>query len=153
VQMSTIGYVFGGLAVVVVVGVVTFAVVRAGALPSGPVDVVWDREACAYCRMHVGEPGFAAQVQLEDGRVWFYDDPGCLFLHLDSTEPHVHAIYFHHSAEDRWLTADQVAFRSVPRSPMGFGLAAVDRGGGDTLDFEEARRKVLASRHETGKDR
>ncbi len=26
----------------------------------GPVPIVWDKEACAHCHMHIGEPPFAA---------------------------------------------------------------------------------------------
>ena len=38
-------------------------VFRSQQLPDGVVPVAWDRTVCAHCRMHVGEPGFAAQAK------------------------------------------------------------------------------------------
>ncbi len=77
------------LLVAVVVGAAALAavfVVRASErLPDAPQAVVWDREACAHCHMHVGEPGFAAQAIDEHGRVYNFDDPGCLVWRRGTT--------------------------------------------------------------------
>ena len=35
---------------------------RAQRLPEGPQPIVWDREACAHCHMHIGEPRFALMM-------------------------------------------------------------------------------------------
>ena len=121
-----------GIAVVViVVGAFAWLLLRAQQLPSGVVPVAWDKTACAHCRMHVGEPGFAAQLQLSDGRVLDFDDPGCLVKWLDAhpedaRADHVHATWFHHHREDRWLAPAEAGFIPAAPSPMGFGLAAVD---------------------------
>ena len=134
------------LAVLVVAGAVTFVVVNvAGAsrLATGPVAVVWDREACAHCRMHVGEPAFAVQLQTEDGRVLGFDDPGCAFLWEAEQRPDVHAWYFHDYREDRWLAASEVAFVNLPHTPMGFGYGAVALGTAGSVSLDEARSAVL----------
>lgn len=133
--------------VVVVLGAAAFVaahVLDAGSGPTGPVDIVWDREICAHCRMHIGERGFAAQIQTEDGRVLCFDDPGCAFRMLDSTPLSVRAIYFHHHREARWIPADQTAFVAVSQSPMGFGLAATDVADEAAIPLAEARRRALA---------
>lgn len=132
-----------GAVVAVVVGAVGWAVLASGRLPDGPVDLVWDKAACAACGMHVGEPAFAAQIVTQDGRVHAFDDPGCLFLHLERIT-NVHAIWFRHSREPRWIAADRVAFAAVEVSPMGFGLAAVDTGTPDTIGYDAARQRCLA---------
>jgi hypothetical protein len=112
--------------------------------PSGPAPVAWDREACAHCRMHLGERGFAAQLQLRTGRVLHYDDPGCLFRHIQELPAEqVHAMYFHHLREERWLSRDEVAFVEVSPTPMGFGLGAVEKGTPGALTFEAAVQRVL----------
>lgn len=121
-----------GAAALVVLGVI-----RAQAPPEGPEPVVWDRTSCARCRMLIGEPGFAAQLQLRDGRVLFFDDPGCLLLYADETAPDPHAAYFHHLEEDRWIPRDAVGFVRAEPSPMGYGLGAVDRNRAE-LSPEEA---------------
>ena len=124
----------------VVATAVTFVVRAATILPDGPVDLVWDKTACAHCSMHVGEPEFAAQLQTTDGRTLAFDDPGCLFEYLAGAHPEVHAIWFHHQKEDRWLPWTAVAFVAVQPTPMGYGLGAVDPADG-TIDLATARER------------
>jgi hypothetical protein len=116
-------------------------------VPSGPVPVVWDKTACAQCRMHIGEPSFAAQLQTADRRVLDFDDPGCLFELLEAEQPEVAQIYFHHSEQERWLSRDQVGFVPHARTPMGYGLAAVERSRAGAIDFEQAAARVRTKRH------
>src|SRR5262249_3364817 len=117
------------LIVLVVLAAAAVVAVRASErLPDAPEPIAWDREACAHCHMHVGEPGFAAQASDADGRVYTFDDPGCLLdWRAHRAEPPAR-IWFHHSTEDRWIPLERVAFLRGARSPMGSGLAAVDRG-------------------------
>jgi len=112
---------------------------RSEALPDGPQAIVWDRTPCAHCRMAVSEPSFAAQLQLTDGRVLGFDDPGCLFRHLAGEETPIHAVYFHHLREDRWLSPEQVGFVTAGPSPMASNLGAVERAREGGLTFAEAR--------------
>ena len=134
------------LAVVVAVvgGAVTWSVVASSKLPDGPADVVWDKAACAACGMHVGEPPFAAQLIDQGGRLHTFDDPGCLFLFVEEHHPAVHGIWFRHHSEQRWIAADKVAFALVDKTPMGFGIAAVDANAPGAIDHDEARRRCLA---------
>ena len=134
------------LALLAVAGALLFVAVNvlaAGARPSGPVDVVWDREVCAHCRMHIGEPAFAAQLQTSDGRVLSFDDPGCAFQLIDQSAPEVAALYFRHCREDRWIAATEAAFVRVAQSPMGFGYGAVVATDTDAIPFEAVRADVL----------
>jgi hypothetical protein len=130
-------------AAIAAIAVAAFAATR---LPAGPVTTVFDKEACAYCKMHVGEPPFAAQLQTRRGDVWFYDDPGCLADHLIDENPDVHAIWFRHLREPRWVAAEQAAFVPVQPTPMGFGYGAVDAGEAGGLTFAAFRAYVHAKR-------
>ncbi|MBZ0272853.1 hypothetical protein K8I61_12515, partial [bacterium] len=123
-----------GIAAIVII------IVKSESLPRGPVEPVWDKTACAQCRMHLSEPGFAAQIQTSDGEVLFFDDPGELLAWRETNRPDEHAVYFHHRAADVWLSADEVAFVRVSRSPMGYGLAAVDRDTPGAIGIGEATR-------------
>ncbi len=125
-------------------GAFVLLLLRAQALPTGPVPVAWDKEACAHCRMHVGEARFAAQLQLADGRVLNFDDPGCLFSFRAKDQSPVHATYFHHYRQDRWLTPAEAGFVPVMPTPMGFGLAAVDAATPDALSEDQAAARVRA---------
>ncbi len=146
--MSTLGarvlpFLLLGIVLAVVGGAVAYSVLASTRTSDGPVDIVWDKAACAACGMHVGEPPFAAQLTTKDGRTHAFDDPGCLFLYVAEQHPDVHTIFFHHHRESRWIAADKVAFAPVDKSPMGFGIAAVDVGERGAIDFDEARRKCL----------
>jgi len=72
------------LVVALVVVVVAFVRLNQVTLPEGAVPVVWDGEVCQHCKMHVGDPRFAAQVQTTSGDILNFDDPGCLFDYEDS---------------------------------------------------------------------
>ncbi|HKA90096.1 MAG TPA: hypothetical protein VKE22_20690 [Haliangiales bacterium] len=119
---------------------------RGTRLPDGPEPIAWDREACAHCRMHISEPGFAAQLILADGRVLDFDDPGCLLAFIEDEKPPLHRAWVHHAVEDRWMRLDDAAFAPVERSPMGYRLAAVDRGAAGTIDRAEAETRVRLAR-------
>jgi hypothetical protein len=132
-----------GVVLLVVSGTFAYSILASGKLSDGPVDLVWDKAACAACGMHVGEPPFAAQLTTKDGHTHAFDDPGCLFVYVAEQHPDVHTIFFHHHREKRWIAADKVAFEAVEKTPMGFGVAAVDAGTAGAIDLDEARRKCL----------
>lgn len=136
-------------AVAAVIGALVFFVMRAQRLPEGPQPVAWDAEPCAHCHMLIGAPGFAAQLVRKDGAVLNFDDPGCLLRHLADEQPEVHALWFHHAGEDRWIPGDAVAFRRVAESPMGWGFAAVGAHEPHDLDRATVTRLVLEE-HATG---
>lgn len=110
-------------------------------LPNGPARVVWDQDACAHCKMHLGEPAFAAQLHLKSGDIFFYDDPGCLILDMEE-KTELHAVYFHHHREDRWLSGEEVAFISVANTPMGFGYGAVAADTPQAISLSLLRSKL-----------
>jgi hypothetical protein len=136
-------FLLAGTVLLLAIGAVTYAVFASIRLSDGPVDIVWDKAACAACSMHVGEPPFAAQLTTKDGRTHAFDDPGCLFLFVEEQHPDVHSIFFHHHRESRWIAASAVGFVPAEKTPMGFGIAAVDAGTAGAIGFDEARRKCL----------
>jgi hypothetical protein len=108
----------------------------------GPQPIVYDREPCAHCRMLISEPRFAAQLETRDGEIRSYDDPGCLLADLAALPGGYRALWFHHAREDRWLDAAHVAFEPAERTPMGYGLGAVDAGTQGAISLEQARARV-----------
>lgn len=125
--------------------------VRAEAMPEGPQPVVWGKQACAFCRMHVSEPAFAAQLHTAAGEVLHFDDPGCLFSLEHAQHPEVHARWFHHVREDRWLSDKDVGFIRIDPTPMGFGLGAVEASTPDAMSREAAAKHALKRRARDGR--
>lgn len=142
-----------GIVLAVVGTAVAWSVMASAKLPDGPVDLVWDKAACAACGMHVGEPPFAAQLTTTDGRTHAFDDPGCLFLWVAEHTPAVHSTYFRDHRAERWIAADRVAFLPVEKTPMGFGIAAVDVGTPGAMSHGAARTKCLERLHGSGDGR
>jgi len=132
----------------VAAAVVAAVVWSSGRLPDGPVEPRWDHERCARCGMLVSERGFAAQVQRADGRVLHYDDPGCLLSDEGAERgalADAHAVWFHHVREPRWLSFDEVGFVPAARTPMDYGLAAVERSQEpDAWSVAQALERVRA---------
>jgi copper chaperone NosL len=110
----------------------------------GPQPIAWDREACAHCRMLISDPRFAAQLETPEGEPRSFDDPGCLLAELASRSPRPRALWFHHALEERWLAEAQVGFLAVERTPMGYGLAAVDASAPGALSLAQAQARVAA---------
>ncbi len=134
----------GAAAVSVLLGGFGYLVARTQALPQGPQPIVWDKEACAHCRMAISAPAYAAQLQTRDGGILDFDDPGCLLAYVAEHAPAVHAIYFHAAQADRWLSREETAFLPVARTPMAYDLAAVPAGTAGALPYAAALRQVLA---------
>jgi len=116
-------------------------------LPEGAVPVVWDAEVCAHCKMHIGDPRFAAQIQTSTGEVLNFDDPGCLFDYLGSHDISVHALYFRNYEGDGWLGESDVRFLPVEDSPMGYGIRAVPKDVPEAHSIDWAKRQVMDRPH------
>lgn len=138
--------------VAVALAAITVAFVRYNevVLPEGAVPVVWDAEVCAHCKMHVGDPRFAAQLQTEGGDVLNFDDPGCLFDYLSDHPTAVHALYFRNYEADGWLSSDDAAFLPIEDSPMGYGIRAVPSSTADAHDMDWAKARVMDRPHHQG---
>jgi copper chaperone NosL len=134
-----------GLAIVTALALLVVFVVRgAGTLPDEPVPVAWDRDVCAHCGMHVGEPRHAAQLVTTDGRVHNFDDVGCALDYLEQHRPAIHRLWFHGEG-DAWIPAAEAGFVAAPYTPMGSGLLAVDRAVAGARSFDEVRATPRAA--------
>jgi copper chaperone NosL len=121
------------------------ALVACAPSASGPVPIVWDREACAHCHMLIGDPAFAAQLQTPAGQVASFDDPGCLLTYLQERRVEGATLWFHHHTEDRWLSANDVVF--VPRtSPMGYGFGAARAGTPEGRSLADVTDQIASRR-------
>ncbi len=109
-----------GLAAIVVL------VVLAPTRRAGPEPIVYGRDACARCRMHLSEPGFAGELRDAAGALAKFDDLGCLVLALADGRKDTPGAW----AEDHGtrelvplLAATLVRGKKVT-TPMGHGIVA-----------------------------
>ncbi len=142
--------------------VATLALGVTAACAPSPRPIRFGEDACAQCHMLISDPRFAGQLVTRTGKVYTFDDIGCLAAFVSTgavPAEDVKAILVHsYVASDSVLEATGALYlRSDElRSPMASNLAAVRPGqeadsvravmGGTLLDWSE----VLAGTPVTG---
>jgi copper chaperone NosL len=96
-----------------------------GATPR-PADLGTD-DACAFCRMMVSDPRFAAQIVAPGEEPLFFDDIGCLANRLRTAPRPAGAVAYvaDHRTRD-WVPASEAVYTRVDAlaTPMGSHLIA-----------------------------
>jgi copper chaperone NosL len=102
------------------------AVVLWPAPVAGPEAVAWGRDTCARCRMHLSQPGFAAQVSGPGGVARKFDDIGCLAAALADGEAAIADAWVedHESGGFVPLVAAHLVRAAGVTTPMGHGIVA-----------------------------
>lgn len=136
--------------VAIVIGVVAYVSFARGRSSDEPSVVAWDRDACAACKMHLGEPAYAAQIRLTDGSTLFFDDHGCALGMIEGLGARMQKVWFRHLRREQWIAGDDVRFVPSSPSPMGFDLGAIDRSEGTGMSLDAAIAK-LAERPNDGR--
>ncbi|MBI5496702.1 MAG: protein NosL [Deltaproteobacteria bacterium] len=112
----------------------------------GPVDVIFDRDACARCSMIISDRHFVAEVRGGPRReVAKFDDIGCAITWLDAqpfaSDPTTR-IWVARLDDGSWVDARASRFAGGKTSPMGYGFAAVIDTEG--VDFQAVQQHVRA---------
>ncbi|HJS47697.1 MAG TPA: hypothetical protein VJ773_06915, partial [Gemmatimonadales bacterium] len=100
----------------------------------GPRAVALGEEDCAGCHMTVVDPRFAAEVVTTTGKVFVFDDPGCLVRFLEDggmPAAEVHSLWMaDYLAPEQWLDVGEAVFLASPelRTPMAGNVAALRPG-------------------------
>lgn len=133
----------GGMA-----GIGALAAGCAGEPGSGPVEIKWDRETCARCKMVIGDRRFAAQTRDPAGKVWKFDDVGCatFWLTQQSFDEQMPRAEFWVSdyRGGNWLDARRAHYLEGKKSPMGYNFAALAEAQTDAVSYADARQRILA---------
>jgi copper chaperone NosL len=138
--------------------VVTAAAALAAACGSpGPRPIAWGEEVCRHCHMSITDPRFAAELVTTRGRVYVFDDVGCLAAFVaDEAVPStvVHSLWVHDFLRpDSLLDARSAIYLRVDslQTPMGSHVVALTPGvaadsahvrlGGVRLAWEQLARE------------
>ena len=109
-----------------------------------PIEPVWGKEPCAYCKMLVSDKRYAAQIAT-GGERFFFDDLGCMVLWLETHEPPVR-FWVHDAAGGGWLDAREAHYVAGAHTPMDFGFEA---HAADGIGFAAMRDAVIAKKRNT----
>ena len=66
------------------IGALLLALVVPACSAPAPGVIHYDVDACDRCRMTISDPSFAAQLVMRTGKVYRFDDPGCLLSFMAS---------------------------------------------------------------------
>ena len=131
-----------------------------GCVTPAPRDLVLGVDVCTHCHMTFADPRFGAELVTTTGKVYVFDDAGCLASHLiDPVEPSErwHSLWvMDYLRPDSLIPADQAIFlrSDALRTPMDHRLVAVTAGpaadslqaalGAERLDWAAVRERVRA---------
>jgi copper chaperone NosL len=99
-----------------------------------PRPIVFGEEACRHCHMTIADPRFAAELVTATGKIYVFDDVGCLSAFVrEGTVPaaQVHGLWvYDYLAPDSLLDARQALYLQVDTlpTPMGSHLLALRAG-------------------------
>jgi copper chaperone NosL len=115
-------------------GSVLVAAALLGCARPAPRAIAYGEEPCRHCHMTIADPRFAAELVTTTGKVYVFDDVGCLaaFLH-EGTVPssQVHSLWvYDYLLPDSLLDARQAVYLRVDTlaTPMASHVAALHAG-------------------------
>ncbi len=105
--------------------------VASGCGPAGPRSLALGAEPCTHCHMTIMDARFSAQAITETGKVFAFDDVGCLANWLATSPPPIASLWVWSMVPaEGWLQAERAVYARTDslRTPMRSGLAAVAPG-------------------------
>ena len=85
-------------------------------------------DMCSFCRMSISEKRYAAELIDDDGRVFKFDDIGCManFIKQKRTSAPTAAAFVMDFDSSEWLKAENAVYvrSSELKTPMNNGIAA-----------------------------
>lgn len=101
-----------------------------------PVEFVPGRFQGAECGMILKQVEDSAQAVADDGRTWFFDDPGCLALWLKTNRLRDEMVLWVYSRDTvAWIDARTAWYSCNDQTPMGYGFAAYAELQEGRVDF------------------
>lgn len=117
-------------------------------LPSaedGPPPILRGRDACGFCRMQIGAPGFAGIARDARGDWLRYDDIGCMLLAMDADAALGRDAWVEkHPGASLVRLSDAVLVHAASvHTPMEHGLVAFgDAGAADAFAMSSGGRRI-----------
>ena len=93
---------------------------------SGPEPITYGRDACAECRMHLAQPGFAGELRDRRGMLTKYDDLGCLLRAMVKAHAEMPEAWVEDHDGGGWtpLLGAHLVRAGSAGTPMGYGIVA-----------------------------
>lgn len=117
---------------------------------TGPIDVVWEEDACKRCSMVLGDSYHAAQIRqhFADGssKAYLFDDIGCAVVWLEKKSWKDDAkteIWVNDHSSGAWIDARGAYYVGGQQTPMFYGLGAQQEATPGSVDFAAAKQHIF----------
>lgn len=97
----------------------------------------------ADCGMTVERLKFSGQVISQNGKTWFFHDPGSIPRFLNKTKVVDPVIWFYTVDTKKWVKAENVWFSLNDETPMEYGFGAYETRKENYINYETMRLKML----------
>ncbi len=96
------------------------------------------------CAMTIASTKYACEVvSKEDGKTWFFDDPGCMILWLQNKENQDQFIQWVYTLDtSKWIDATKAWYSKRDHTPMEYGFGAYENKQKDFIDFKTMQLKM-----------
>ncbi|MCW9027062.1 MAG: nitrous oxide reductase accessory protein NosL [Thiovulaceae bacterium] len=117
----------------------------------GVSEVHWDRDMCSRCVMVVSDRHNTVQVKDSNGKVYMFDDIGCMVLWFEEEHPELKdksKIYITNVKDGSWIDAREAFYTTSNVTPMAFGFSAYKSKNNtpkneEVIDYNEVYKRII----------
>ncbi len=92
---------------------------------------------CVECTMPLETKIHSAQAIMPDGKVYFFDDPGCMAKWLQKQKDTQHIkLWVYTNDTKRYIDAHKAWYKLGDRTPMNYGFGAYEKRVAGSVDFQ-----------------
>ncbi len=103
-----------------------------------PVEFKPKEVQCVKCTMQLESKLHSAQAIMPDGRVYFFDDPGCMALWIkDQNNKAKIKLWVYTDDTKRYIDARKACYKLGDKTPMNYGFGAYEKRTKGCVDFDE----------------
>ena len=102
-----------------------------------PVEFKKNEVQCVECTMQLETKLHTAQAVMPSGRVYFFDDPGCLAKwYMKHKDPKI-KLWVYTNDSKRYVDARRAWYKLGDKTPMNYGFGAYEKRVEGSVDFDE----------------
>ncbi|MRI59061.1 MAG: hypothetical protein C6H99_06110 [Epsilonproteobacteria bacterium] len=92
---------------------------------------------CVKCTMQLESKEHSAQAIMPNGRVYFFDDPGCMALWIkDQKDAKRIKLWVYTDDTHRYIEAKKACYRLGVQTPMNYGFGAYEKRRDGCVGFD-----------------
>ncbi len=101
-----------------------------------PVEFKKGEVQCVECTMPLETKEHTAQAIMKNGRVYFFDDPGCMAKWYLKQKSKDFRLWVYTDDTHRYIDATKAWYRLGDQTPMNYGFGAYEKKPKGAVDFD-----------------